>query len=372
MNSHASTETDSLPGLSSQLIRLGPVEPPAKICPCLGLQDDPETRFSFPAQRNACHRAATPSPLTLAHQASYCLSAEYRHCPVFRYNAHLAAGPRRPGVAMLRRQLPLAAVLLLSTAILLGLLGFGWQRLPRQVASGSPPNATSVTLPAATVILVAVDTAPPSPSPTAPLTPAAAATATATAGAPLAGLAKLIVPPPVSAAGSTLASPTPVSPTPSPTLLPTLEPAPSPTPAPLCRPRSDWPVYLVRPGDTLFSLAQARGTTVSFLMNANCLTTARIMAGQLLYLPPLPATAVPPPPTTTPQPATATPLPPATELPPPNPTATPSIPSPATNTPAPPPTLLPPPSDTPPPTATPAPPPTHTPAPPPADRPPAP
>lgn len=56
-----------------------------------------------------------------------------------------------------------------------------------------------------------------------------------------------------------------------------------------CVKRFDWPVYQVRQGDTLFSIAVATGSTVQELMTANCLGNSWIYIGQFLYVPRLPA-----------------------------------------------------------------------------------
>jgi LysM repeat protein len=126
-----------------------------------------------------------------------------------------------------------------------------------------------------------------------------------------------------------------------------------------CGVPAGWVSYVVRRGDTLFSLAIRTGTTVDRVLLANCLTFEdRIFYGTTLFLPRLPAV------TSTPRP-TSTPVPTSTPLPPPPPT---QPPAPPTATPAPP-TVTPPPAPTdtpPPPTATNTPvPPTDTPVPPP-------
>src|SRR5574341_1166715 len=61
----------------------------------------------------------------------------------------------------------------------------------------------------------------------------------------------------------------------------------SPTPTP-CALKTYWPFLYVQRGDTLSALARATGSTVDELMQANCLTDTRILAGQLLYVPRLP------------------------------------------------------------------------------------
>jgi hypothetical protein len=54
---------------------------------------------------------------------------------------------------------------------------------------------------------------------------------------------------------------------------------------PLCIKKFYWPIYRVKPGDTLFSLALATGSTVQELLSANCLASSQIYSGQALYVP---------------------------------------------------------------------------------------
>jgi len=89
----------------------------------------------------------------------------------------------------------------------------------------------------------------------------------------------------------------------------------TPTPT-VCGPPPNWIIYRVKPGDTLFSLARATGTTVEMLMLANCLDNTNIRVGQALYVPrlPVPVATSTPTPTRTPtasqtETATATPTP---------------------------------------------------------------
>ncbi len=100
---------------------------------------------------------------------------------------------------------------------------------------------------------------------------------------------------------------------------------PTATPTP-CGPPFNWPVYVVQPGDTLFSIARASGTSLQQLMLANCLASDRIHVGQPLYVPRLP-----PAPTFT---LTSTPTPSPTSTPTPSltPTRTPSATSTSTST----------------------------------------
>ncbi len=54
----------------------------------------------------------------------------------------------------------------------------------------------------------------------------------------------------------------------------------------------NWTLYIVQPGDTMFSLARLHGTNIDSVTYYNCLTSHQVWAGQRLYLPPL-ATSVP-------------------------------------------------------------------------------
>lgn len=86
------------------------------------------------------------------------------------------------------------------------------------------------------------------------------------------------------------ATPTPVRPTATP-----------------CGPPRGWVQFTVQRGDTLYSLARRHRTTVYAIMNANCLQSTTILAGQQLWLPWIPPTWTP---TSTPtSTATTTPTP---------------------------------------------------------------
>lgn len=76
-------------------------------------------------------------------------------------------------------------------------------------------------------------------------------------------------------------APTSTAPVPLPTAPPTATVGP-------CLPPGNWVVYIVRSGDTLFSLARAFGVTVFQLQVNNCLPSDRIYAGQRLYVPNVP------------------------------------------------------------------------------------
>jgi len=111
----------------------------------------------------------------------------------------------------------------------------------------------------------------------------------------------------------------------------------------ICVPRSTWVYYTVQPGDTLYSLGQIYGVSVSELQVANCMgSSTNIRVGQKLLVPNVVPNYTPTPSVTpSPQPtATFTEIPPSptlTEIPP-SPTATsdfPGITPTSTNTPLP-------------------------------------
>jgi LysM repeat protein len=85
---------------------------------------------------------------------------------------------------------------------------------------------------------------------------------------------------------------------------PTETPVPMPTATRVCIVPSSWRLYTVQRGDTLSRLAVRYGTSVSAIVDANCLSSTSLYVGQRLYLPaqavvtPIPPTAtVPPAPT---------------------------------------------------------------------------
>lgn len=77
----------------------------------------------------------------------------------------------------------------------------------------------------------------------------------------------------------------------------------TPTPCVISLP-VDWEPYTVQSADTLSSLARARETTVEKIMQVNCLSSQVIRIGDTLYLPalPTPVPTEPPPPTLLPTP----------------------------------------------------------------------
>jgi LysM repeat protein len=87
------------------------------------------------------------------------------------------------------------------------------------------------------------------------------------------------------------ASPTPTE---TPTATATVQPSAT-AQVVTCNPRVSWVFYRVQSGETLFQIGLRYDLTVDEMMDANCLTTERINAGDLLRVPPTSprATAVP-------------------------------------------------------------------------------
>ena len=85
----------------------------------------------------------------------------------------------------------------------------------------------------------------------------------------------------------------------------------TPPPRTICGPPATWSRYTVQRGDTIYSLARNRETTVYAVLQANCLVNVAITAGRQLYLPAALTSATPIPSNTpTPQPTNTNPPPP--------------------------------------------------------------
>lgn len=83
----------------------------------------------------------------------------------------------------------------------------------------------------------------------------------------------------------------PAGASPIPTLVPLPTRAPQATDAPpSCTPRTDWPIYTVQAGDTLYSIATRSESQADVLQAANCLSDPnKIFEGQQLRVPKQPA-----------------------------------------------------------------------------------
>ena len=68
-------------------------------CPFVALENDRDRRSDEPDHRHRCYAVPVPEPRALAHQRSYCLTAQFTGCPIFQDWAVRAAArpvPLRP------------------------------------------------------------------------------------------------------------------------------------------------------------------------------------------------------------------------------------------------------------------------------------
>lgn len=129
--------------------------------------------------------------------------------------------------------------------------------------------------------------------------------------------AKLYLPPTPSITPTETSKPNednPEPPTPTPTLTPTTTTGGAQCPPP------GWIRYVVKAGDNLYRIGLAYGVTVNQLMAANCLSSDRIRAGQIIFVP----NVTPRFPTNTSTPTEPPPPPKPTQKPSPLPTAEPT------------------------------------------------
>jgi len=223
-----------------------------RICPHLGVQEDPQTAFVYPAEGNTCFKAHPAGRVSLEHQKLYCLRSGHTECPVF---ARQSAGPLPAAIAA-----PAAAtlpfnwrVVWMALGVVLFLVGFafmgGWDRTMAMLGFG----------PAAVPVTGYQDASP------TPFRPAQTYTPTAQ---PIGGL------------------------------LLEFTRSPDPTRA-ACPQPGGWTVYVVKPTDSLLRLSMVYDLPVEALQQANCMgSQTAIRPGDQLYVPVLPT--VTPSPTLTP------------------------------------------------------------------------
>ncbi len=183
----------------------------------------------------------------------------------------------------------------------------------REKSSVRPPQAVQASAATATLVLMA-PTVPIGNDVLPTLTPTLRATRIAVPPTPTSegGFAELIAPTPTPTAMPTeaaipaiVAAEASPPPTPVPVLTPQLETFPlqpieiaSPTPLPVVTsapPAPSGPTYVVRWGDTLFSIAAQFGVTVEAIKSANGLSSNIIQVGQQLIIPVASAPSAPAP-----------------------------------------------------------------------------
>ena len=168
-----------------------------KICPYLGLKDDPNTNKDSPCEVNHCYRAKKPVPVALSHQRGYCLSDEHIACPGYisgwtnGFPDSLRAYPQAYKRVLQNKWVwtTLAAVLLISIYLIfndqINVMGFTLGRTeisqlirPTSTATAelksipsmisAPPTQTPIPPPTAAVTSTSVLVNTPIPSPTSP------------------------------------------------------------------------------------------------------------------------------------------------------------------------------------------------------------
>ncbi len=229
-----------------------------RICPFLGLMDDPETSLAFPAEINYCHAAEPPGVPRFDHQSTHCLALAYLGCPVYsaKEKGPLPAEIRlkiKGNGPQIRIQGPwfvrtIGAFIIATLIFFIG--WFGVAGITRNIneTAAAKTQAGFPALANCYSIFARLD--------------------------PNSQLCH--------------SSTTPASPTGTETPTPPLVNPSNPQPAPVsCGRPAGWVNYTVRANDTLFQLSLSFGVTVTQLQSANCLGTSTILhVGRTLYVPP--------------------------------------------------------------------------------------
>lgn len=227
-----------------------------RICPFLGVMEDPDTSLAFPSELNFCHAAEPPAVPRFDHQADRCLALAYLSCPVYTSNpkgplpAEFRLGTKTGGMQIkLRPSWLVRSVGAFVLASLIFFIGwFGVAGLNRSISQNQAAK-TKAGLP---VLFTSTPVLPPATPtsyhpPEQMVTPAASETPT---------------PPLVGTPGQN-------------------------TPPASCGRPAGWVNHIVQPGDTLYQLSLEYGVTVTQLQNANCMGASTILhTGQILYVPP--------------------------------------------------------------------------------------
>lgn len=162
------------------------------ICPFLGAEDDPSTRYSFAGTGNYCHKVQRPETIDLIYQQSFCLTHKHTQCAVFAAQQAPRVLPREIAAgnadsAMQGRSWGWAAMILVVIAFgalltfgLPAILDAGSLQAPATLVAERLPDATETALVAQRPI-VGTSTFTPSPTVTPSATPQPTATSTFTA-----------------------------------------------------------------------------------------------------------------------------------------------------------------------------------------------
>jgi LysM repeat protein len=124
--------------------------PPARdrVCPYLGVVDDPATHYAFPSSAQRCHSDGRPFAIDLAKQSKDCLTAQHVTCPRFHPVANRPVGRGALG----------DAIAVSATAPSLERVEYGTSSVtaPTATLAGGPRLRTTRTRRLAKIVLVAV------------------------------------------------------------------------------------------------------------------------------------------------------------------------------------------------------------------------
>ncbi len=271
----------------------------------LGLKDDEHTHLAYTSLSHVCYRTRSPSKVSLEHQKQYCMEKEHVNCPIF-LNGGIQQGriqkPFKAGVAEVATKVEVAPepveeitglpqdeekpfrTILFSPRLarvweitgvmifLMILLAAWWLFSNRDLffPNHTPVQASIATTSIPTAIITNTEIFLPNKAMVAQLTTNPIVTDDA----------GLII---------TLTN-TPTN-TPSPTTSPTYTATPTTTVALettssfICTTPNGWVVYSVRIGESFAYYANYFNTTIEYLLEANCMQSNILVAGQQIYLP---------------------------------------------------------------------------------------
>lgn len=257
-------------------------------CPHLGTAVDAGTALAFASDANQCYSTRLPVPVSMIHQQSYCLSTDYSECPVFQQSVR--AGTSAPFVTapptwgVVPEETVTNVVIapraqtsgrrrsaILPLIVLLALLAGGWwlwrgflaqpEAVEQAPAADLAVGAATVTVENVVLGSVSGDTGQ---------------------AVVLANPTSTPEPPP-----ATDAAPRPDASGISLPVLPTTSSELGIGQATECDIPDWWVPYVVQADDSVLELAQLRGLLAEDVVAANCLSSADLVVGQVILLPPL-------------------------------------------------------------------------------------
>jgi len=237
-------------------------------CPFVGLCGDPDTVVAFASLRNCCNRVEDPSPIRLSYQHSHCFTFNHRQCEVLLEEqppsvlpSAIAENPTRKRAAIIVG----SVASLFVVAMFVVFLFSGWQSaeaVDKNSGNRQKTAEATMNLGVSGGLPGDLTSTPKSKTPSDILLPIVGAAATQTF-LPSLNITEI----PVEDVQSPTATKTPTAISTS------------------CGAPDGWVIYIVKVGDTLTSIAEDQGVSITELQNANCLTAAAVYVGQRLYVP---------------------------------------------------------------------------------------